>query len=139
MRHRYHRHWHRQWGRGRTHRTGPYKARDGFIFGVCKGLADYFNFSVFWTRAVAVGILLVTGVWPIVGLYLLAAVLMKKAPVAPLTDEESMEFYNSYSADRSMALNRLKRTFDQLDKRLKRMEDVVTAKEYDWDRRFNQG
>jgi phage shock protein C len=36
-----------------------------------------------------------------------------------------------------MALHRLKKTFDSLDRRIQRMEGIVTAKEYDWDRRLN--
>jgi phage shock protein PspC (stress-responsive transcriptional regulator) len=60
---------------------GLYRSRDGLLFGVCKGLAEYFNLSVFWTRVVAVIILLCTGLWPVVGVYLLAALLMKRAPM----------------------------------------------------------
>jgi phage shock protein C len=106
--------------------------------GVCRGLAEYFNLSVFWVRVVAVAFLLFTGLWPIVGLYLLAGLLMKPAPAAPIRDESEWEFYESYTNSRSMALNRLKRTFDNLDRRLNRLEDVITAKEYDWDRRFHE-
>ena len=36
-------------------RTGPYRSRSGVFLGVIKGLADYFNLSVFWCRVVAVG------------------------------------------------------------------------------------
>ena len=33
---------------------------------------------------------------------------------------------------------RLKRTFERLTRRLQKLEDVVTAKEFDWDRRYKQ-
>jgi phage shock protein C len=108
------------------------------ILGVCKGLAQYFNLSVFWTRIVAVGFLIFTGIWPVAGIYLLAGLLMKLEPVVPFTDESDREFYNSYAASRTMALHRIKRTYDNLDRRLRRLEDVITNKEYDWFRRFNQ-
>jgi phage shock protein C len=36
-----------------------------------------------------------------------------------------------------MATQRLKRMFDNLDRRIRRMEDTVTARDYDWDRRLN--
>ena len=120
-------------------RTGPYRSRSGVLLGVIKGLAEYFNLSVFWCRVVAVGFLLFTGVWPIVGLYLLAALLMKLEPVVEFTDETDHEFYNSYTTSRKMAVHRLKRTFDRLERRLRRVEDRVTAKEYDWERRFYEG
>ena len=34
-----------------------------------------------------------------------------------------------------MALGRLKRTYDTLERRLRRMEDVVTSRDFDWDQR----
>ena len=117
-------------------RTGLYRSRRGVILGVCRGVAEYFDVSVFWTRVVFVAVLLFTGVWPIVGLYLLAAVLIKPEPVVPFRTEVDKEFYNSYTASREMGIHRLKRTFDRLDRRLRRMEDHVTAREFDWDRRF---
>jgi phage shock protein C len=89
-------------------------------------------------RAIAVGALIFTGLWPVVGIYLLAAVIMKPEPVAPFRSADDEEFYNSYTASRTMAVDRLKRTFDHLDRRLRRMEDTVTTREYDWERRFNQ-
>ena len=118
--------------------AGPYRSRHGVIFGVCKGLAEYFDFSVFWVRAAALAIFFFTGIWPIAGLYILASLIMKPEPVVPFSSEADQEFYNSFSSSRPMALHRLKRTFDSLDRRLQRMEDIVTTKEYDWTRRFNQ-
>ena len=38
--------------------SGLYRSRDGMIAGVCAGLAEYFDLSVFWTRVVAVALLL---------------------------------------------------------------------------------
>jgi len=120
-------------------RSGPYRSRSGVILGVCKGLAQYFNFSLFWTRIIAVGLLIFSGFWPVVGLYILAALLLKPEPVVPFRNEQDQEFYGSFTASRRMALQRLQRTFENLDRRLQRMEDIVTAREYDWDRRFRQG
>ena len=121
-----------------TGRRGLYRSRSGIILGVCKGVAEYLDVSVFWTRAIAVGLLIFTVVWPIVLLYILAALLMKPEPVLPLETESDREFYNSYTSSRTMALHRLKRTFDSLDRRLRRMENIVTAREYDWERRLSE-
>ena len=57
----------------------------------------------------------------------------------PLETEEAQEFYNSYTSSRSLALHRLKRTFDSLDRRVQRIESAVTAREYNWERRLNEG
>ena len=74
---------HKNIGTGR----GLYRSRNGVIFGVCRGVADFFDFSVFWARAIAVVLLFVTGLWPIVGIYILAALLMKPEPVIPIEPE----------------------------------------------------
>ena len=118
---------------------GPYRSRSGVIFGVCKGLSEYFNFSLFWTRIITVGILVFSGLWPIGAIYIILALLLKPEPVVPFTGYEDEEFYNSYSSSRSMALKRLKRSRDNLDRRLRRLEDIITARDYDWERRLRQG
>ena len=117
--------------------SGLYRSRNGVILGVCRGIAEYLDFSVFWMRAIALALLVCSGIWPMVGLYILVALLMKSEPVLPLQTEEEQEFYNSYASSRSMALHRLKRTFDNLDRRIRRMENMVTTREYNWERRLN--
>jgi len=121
----------------REDRPGLYRSRDGMIFGVCKGIADYMDFSPFWMRAIAIVAFFFTWFWAI-GLYVLAALLMKPEPVVPFRGEGDEEFYQSYMSSRSMAVHRLKRTFDNLERRIRRMESIVTARDYDWDRRFNE-
>lgn len=120
----------------RRERGGLYRARDGWIFGVCKGIANYLDFSVLLCRVVAVIVFIFSGFWPIVVLYLVAALLMKPEPVLPLQSDEDREFYHSYVSSRSMALHRLKQTFDRLERRIRRMEDIVTARDYDWESRL---
>ena len=122
--------------RGHERKGGPYRARDGMILGVCAGLADYFDMSVFWIRVIAVVVMLVTGLWPIVGIYFVAALLMKPAPVMPLRTEADEEFYNSFTSSRRMALHRLERTYERLDRRIRRMEGIVTQREYQWRQRL---
>jgi len=94
--------------------------------------------SVFWTRVIALVILVATGLWPVVGLYLLAALVMKPEPVVPFESEADEEFYQSFSVSRRMALRRLKDTFDRLERRVRHMEGVVTDREYQWHQRLGQ-
>jgi len=119
-------------------RRGLYRSRSGVIFGVCKGIAEYFDFSVFWARMIAVILLFVTGLWPIVGLYILGALLMKPEPVIPLETEAEKEFYDSYTHSRYGAAQRLKRRYENLERRIRRMEHIVTTPEFNWEKRFNQ-
>ena len=121
----------------RFSRPGIYRSRQGVIFGVCRGLAEHFNFSVFWARAIAVIIFVFTGFWPVIGLYLIAALLMKPAPVIPLATEDEQEFYDSYASSRHLAVQRLKRRYRSLERRLQRMEHIVTSREFDWDEKLN--
>ena len=61
-------------------RPGLYCARGGVLLGVCKGLAEYFDLSVFWTRLITFGAFVLTGFFPTVFIYVLAALLMQKEP-----------------------------------------------------------
>lgn len=115
-----------------------YRSRHGMIFGVCRGTAEYLGFSVFWFRFLTVCAALFTGFWPLVGMYIIAALLMKPEPVVPFEEDSEQEFYDSYVNSRTMALSRLKRTYDNLERRIRRMENLVTAREYDWERRLNE-
>ena len=119
-------------------RDGIYRSRNGVIFGVCRGLADHFDFSVLWARVIAVLFLFVSGFWPAIGLYLIATLLMKPAPVVPLKTEAEQEFYDSYTHSRRMAARRLKRRFENLERRLQRMEHIVTTREFDWDSKLEK-
>ncbi len=118
-------------------RSGLYRSRHGIIRGVCRGVAEYLDFSVTWTRLVAVGLLIFTGIWPMVGIYFLAMLVMKPEPLVPISSDDEEEFYQSYTTSRGLALQRLQRVYDKIDHRVQRMEHSVTAREHDWDRRLN--
>ena len=118
-------------------RNGIYRSRRGILLGVCRGLADHFDFSVFWVRTIAILFFLITGFWPAIGLYLIAALLMKPEPVIPIETDAEKEFYDSYTHSRHQAAHRLKRRFQNLERRIRRMEDIVTAREFDWDEKLN--
>ncbi|GMV91403.1 MAG: hypothetical protein AMXMBFR82_11810 [Candidatus Hydrogenedentota bacterium] len=115
-----------------------YRSRSGMIFGVCKGMAEYLDFPVGGLRLIAILLSLFTGIWPLVGAYIIAALILKPEPVIPFREDTDQEFYESYVNSRSMALHRLKRTFDNLERRIRRLESMVTARDYDWERRLNE-
>ena len=119
-------------------RRGLYRSRNGIILGVCRGVAEYFDFSVFWARMITVVLLFVTGLWPLMGIYIVAALLMKPEPVIPIETEAEKEFYDSYTHSRHGAAQRLKRRYQSLERRIRRMEHVVTTPEFNWEKRFNK-
>ena len=121
----------------RLSRRGLYRSRNGILLGVCRGVADYFDFSVFWIRAIAVILFICTGFWPIVGVYILAALLMKSDPAkhAKTASKPRSGCRRRYKGHD--AAERMRRKWKHLEKRIRRMEDKVTSREFDWNRRFN--
>ena len=117
--------------------SGLHRSRNGVLFGVCRGIAEYFDLSVFWIRAAAVLFLFISGFWPITAIYLIAAFLMKPEPPLPIQTREEEEFYESYIRSRRGAADRLKERYDTLMGRIQRLEHTVTSKEFDWDRKLN--
>ena len=117
---------------------GLYRSRNGIILGVCGGIAEYFDFSVFWLRSILVIFLVFSGFWPLTVLYFLAALLMKPAPVIPIHSNDEQEFYDSFIHSRKAATDRLKRRYENLERRIQRMEHIVTAPEFDWEQRLNR-
>ncbi len=177
-RHRYYTH--RGWRQSRREfdwnslhlRRAPRRSANARILGVCAGLAERFDLSVRGVRIGAVILLIFTGFWPLVGIYLLAALLMRPAhSIPPLPENEAEYEYQreyqkekarmarekarqearaeagtreadyegrNFTEERKAATESLKRTFDKLNKRLQNLEDSVTAKEFDWERRYDQ-
>jgi len=123
---------------GQAGASGLYRSRRGMLLGVCQGLAEALGISVFSVRFVVFFGILFTGVWPGLVLYVLAALLMKPAPVLDAQSQGEREFYHSYATSRSLGLSRLKDQFDRLERRIRRMEDVVTSRDFSWQRRFDQ-
>ncbi len=115
-----------------------YRSRNGKIFGVFQGLADYFGLNVFWLRLGAVVLFFMTGGIPLIPIYVVAAILMTPEPPQALRSDEE-EFYNSFTSNRRLALSRLSEKLDGLDRRARRIEDIVTARGYDWERRMREG
>jgi phage shock protein C len=113
-----------------------YRSRDGVILGVCKGVAEYFDFSVFWTRAIAFLILLLSGFWPVMAIYFIAALLMKPKPVIPLQTDDEHDFYDRYVHSRRTTVDHLKRRYEKLERRIQQMEHTITSREFDWDQKL---
>jgi len=118
-------------------KRGIYRSRDGLILGVCRGIAEHFDFSVFWIRTGMIVIFLLSGFWPVIGIYLVAALLMKPEPVRPFENDNQQEFYDSYVHSPQSAAQRLKKKFRDLERRIRRMEDTVTGRDYEWEQKFN--
>lgn len=117
--------------------TGLYRSRRGLLFGVCRGLADYFDFSAFWMRVLCVAAFIVTGFFPVVVAYLIAALVMRLEPAGSLAFDST--YGDCGGAERPATLQRIRSSFESLDRRIQRIESAVTAREYSWDERLRNG
>ena len=112
---------------------GIYRSRRGIFMGVCRGLAEYFNLNVFWLRIITLALFLFTGFWPVGVMYIIAGLIVKMEPVSPFRDEKDQEFYDTYTHSKQSAIQRIKRKFENIERRIQRMEHTVTSKEFNWE------
>ena len=115
---------------------GLYRSRSGIIMGVCRGVGEYLNFSVFWIRAILIILFLISGFWPVVVLYFLAAILMKSEPVIRPHRHYEEGFCTTYTQSRRPSSDHIRRHQKTLERRLHNLESIVTSKEYDWEERM---
>lgn len=103
----------------------------GKIAGVCAGVAEYFGWSLKWTRISA--ILLTVFFFPVpVFVYLGAAVFIKPADVRAtrFANKEEERFWRTFSTRPKVTFSELKHRFRGLDVRIADLETAVTSNEY---------
>ena len=101
-----------------------YRARNGYVFGVCQGIANWRDLPVAAVRLITIVIILVTGFFQIVAIYLLLGLLL---PLEP-------EHIQKDSSERSERMYKTERwTSSDWQK------EHTSDKERDWDKRFYEG
>lgn len=99
--------------------------RDRVICGVCGGIAEYYDFSPWGMRLLFVALTLFTLPLMVI-LYIVLAITIKPAPEPAILSGE-------YAADgepissRAEALRRIHQRYELLEKRIERMESIVTS------------
>ena len=114
-----------------------YRVRAGMGLGVCHGIAEYFDLPVWLVQVAAIILCLHIHIVPFLILYGLAALIMKPKPACehPYMPRPSRRDFESSS--RAVSWQDVKTVMARLDRRIQRMENIVTSREYDWDRRLN--
>ncbi|QQP89960.1 envelope stress response membrane protein PspC [Skermanella sp. TT6] len=114
-----------------------YRDRErGKLLGVCAGLADYFGVDVFLVRlGVALGGIFFT--MPVVGAYLLAALVLKNKPARVYASREEEDFWRTVATKPDVTIAGLKHKFREMERRLGGMETYVSSKEFELDRAIN--
>ncbi len=103
------------------------------LAGVCAGLAEYFGFN---TRALR----LVTAISAIffapfvVTSYIVLAILLPSRPVEPQLDERQKQFWRGVSNAPADVFSAVRYRTRELERRIRRMEAIVTSREFDFDR-----
>jgi len=115
---------------------GPFRAADGLFLGVAKGLAEHFDWPTGLVRLVFVLTAILLFFWPTLVLYLGAALLMSPAPAVRLDSPAERDVWLQAQLDPQAALDRLSRRAEGVEKRLRRLEDFVTSRDYTWLRRL---
>lgn len=106
----------------------------GWIAGVCAGLAESYGQPVWLARMIFVTLFLFSGSLAVL-LYLAGVVLLERRPtVAPQPSPRRPVF--DYGQSRSARLRQLSERMRALDRRLQSMERYVTSSRYRFDREF---
>ena len=112
-------------------RTPIYRSRDESVFfGVCGGIGEHFEMPPWGVRAVFILLTFVGFPFTII-FYFVLAMIMKLEPARHYENYEEEDFWNTYRHSRVEALRKIDRTFEKLDKRLQRMETIVTSPSFE--------
>ncbi len=107
-------------------RARPFRSRRGLVLGVCRGLAEHWGISVFWTRVLVVALAVFTAFWPVVIAYTVLGLLLRPEP----------RYMMERAGERPA---RSRRAFEGIDQRLRHLEDVITSQRHDWEDRLERG
>lgn len=74
------------------------KSQNKILAGVFGGIADYFNFDPAWVRIIGAALILFTGVFPGVALYIIAAIVMPEPnETAPRAEKHETDYQTGRS------------------------------------------
>ena len=106
-----------------------YRSSDDRVFlGVCGGIAQHYDFSAWGVRLFFILVTMFTFPFSILG-YVLMGLIMKLEPERPMViDEQGKPREDGTRAD---ALRRIQDRYEALERRLQRMESIVTDKNFD--------
>lgn len=110
-----------------------YRSRNGMLFGVCQGIADWKGINAGYVRLTLVILTVFTGFFPFGLLYLLAAFFLPAEPACG--DRESRTWYRSGVRK---GFYDLRQEFDEMSSRFNRTDRNDYSRERDWDNRFNR-
>lgn len=101
--------------------------RNGKVFGVCAGIADYTGFDVTLVRICFIAAMFMSG-FGILPFYFIAAMVAPTKPVAlERADSEERQFWQGVRASPTRAARDIRSRFKDIDRRLADIESYVTT------------
>jgi phage shock protein C len=101
--------------------------RNGKVFGVCAGIADYTGFDVTLVRVCFIAAMFMSG-FGILPFYIIAAMVAPTKPVAlERADSEERQFWQGVRASPTRAARDIRSRFKDIDRRLADIESYVTT------------
>ena len=121
------------------HGEGPQRLyRDpynGWLAGVCAGIADYLSVNPAGVRLLTV-ILAVFFMPFVITAYIVLALVLPKRPPQLYRGEEDERFWRSMRSSPAATFGSVRGRFRDMERRLQKMERYVTSERYNLDREF---
>ena len=110
---------------------------DGWLAGVCRGIADYFDWKVQWVRVIVIAIALLTTAWPVILVYGVLWYVMDEGdlrqPIRPKWSDLPLAAARASAAasteSGSSSMRDIKERFTRLDDRLRKLEEASLNKD----------
>ncbi len=109
----------------------------GPVFGVVTGLAEWRELNPQMTRFIVFLIILFTGIFPGVAIYLALALILPMQTENDIIREHRKD--DPIEASYEEADDELNKEYENLKRKAKETEDRAFDKEKDWDERFRKG
>lgn len=110
--------------------------KHGRIAGVCAGLGLYLDISPKFIRLAAILGCVFGFFVPVVGVYMLLALLLRPMPDPLFQSPQEEQFWRSVSASPNRTTSELNNRFRSLDRRLADIEKSVTSAEFNLRQKF---
>lgn len=119
-----------------NYRRRLYRSRHNrLVMGVCGGLAEHIDMNATALRVLAFFAILLTLPWGLL-VYFIVGLVLKPEPEVNFGSYEEEELWHQQIDAPEVAMERVKRRFEQLDRRLQRMESIVTSRNFDLENEF---
>jgi len=112
-----------------------YRSRNGKVFGVCQGIADWKDLPVDTLRLIVGVSILITGIFPGILIYALVGLLL---PIEPYRQRGGYRNEREHTRGDETYGETLNETFERLKRKVEDMEENVFNKEREWDRKFHE-